>query len=313
MGVPEKNIEYSNVYDLSDRSSYDRWRAWKLDQASTGESRRTIPVADLAAPSLDEKSHIINHCRVFNFAIYQSEPVKSLPEIANLRSNLISFCRHFGLETAESHRSRGDDGIVALETVRAGGRLGYIPYTDKQLSWHTDGYYNAPDGRIGAMVLHCVHQAKAGGGNELFDPEIAYIRLRDENPDYIASFTHPEAMIIPENTDPRSPYRPVSIGPVFFNDPVTGALHMRYSARSRNIIWRDDPVTARARPFLNDVLASDPLIIRHRLKPGQGIISNNILHNRSRFKESRTTQKRLLYRIRYKERVTAAQIKTSKS
>ncbi|HFC04992.1 MAG TPA: taurine catabolism dioxygenase TauD, partial [Rhizobiales bacterium] len=149
--------------------------------------------------------------------------------------------------------------------------------------------------------------ASKGGESELLDPEIAYIRLRDENPDFIAAMMHPKAMIIPANNDPRSDFRPDSIGPVFETDPVSGHLNMRYTARSRNIIWRDDPVTTQARSFLTAVLQNDPLIVRHKLKSGQGIISNNVLHNRTGFIDaSDDSSSRLLYRIRYKERVSVA-------
>jgi alpha-ketoglutarate-dependent taurine dioxygenase len=146
------------------------------------------------------------------------------------------------------------------------------------------------------MVLHCLRAADEGGENALMDPEIAYIRLRDENPDFIAALMHHRAMTIPANQGDRP-------GPVFAVDPATGALHMRYTARARHIVWRDDPATRAAVAFLTGILAGDgPL--RFRLSPGQGLIANNVLHNRTGFSDNAEIGRaRLLYRARYLDRI----------
>ena len=74
---------------------------------------------------------------------------------------------------------------------------------------------------------------------------------------------------------------------------------MRYTARTRNIVWRDDPVTDQAIAFLSTLLASDSVaIFRARLEAGQGIICNNVLHNRTAFVDD-PDHKRLVYRARY--------------
>ena len=81
---------------------------------------------------------------------------------------------------------------------------------------------------------------------------------------------------------------------------------MRYSARQRNIQWRDDGKTTAARECLTEFLGrEDGPVIRFSLKPGQGLISNNVLHNRTAFKDS-ATQKRFLYRARFFDRVDSS-------
>ncbi len=303
------------VFNLGNDSAYQNWRDHKLAKFPIQRNDTIVTLANMAEPQDHEIAQIVNICQKTNFAIYQLGPVglgragqAILPDVLPdvLADVLESFCRHLGLQTMETHRSADKSGVVAIEQTTLGGKAGYIPYTSKPLSWHTDGYYNAPDDRIGAMVLHCVRDASEGGISELFDPEIAYIRLRDENPQFIVAFMHQEVLTIPANDDPRSDYRPDSIGPVFEVDATTGHLHMRYSARTRNIIWRDDRASDEARQFLTHILKNDPLIVRHKLKSGQGVISNNVLHNRSGFIEAdNASAPRLLYRIRYKERVSA--------
>ncbi|MCK5620835.1 MAG: taurine catabolism dioxygenase TauD, partial [Alphaproteobacteria bacterium] len=136
----------------------------------------------------------------------------------------------------------------------------------------------------------------------LMDPEIAYIRLRDENPEYIVALMHPQAMTIPPNTTGGKEIRPARTGPVFSVDPASGALHMRYSARKVNVIWRDDSATKSAVDFLTGLLAADgPDTLHWRLGAGQGYIGNNVLHNRSAFEDGE--EGRLLYRARYFDRM----------
>jgi len=110
-------------------------------------------------------------------------------------------------------------------------------------------------------------------------------------------------MTIPENREPDGTLRPASVGPVFFPDPVSGRLQMRYTARTRSIEWRDDPLTRAAVEFLATWLnGNDPLIVRMRLKPGEGVISNNILHNRTAFEDGDATP-RVILRVRFHERL----------
>jgi hypothetical protein len=157
---------------------------------------------------------------------------------------------------------------------------------------------------IRAMLLHCVRCASQGGENGLLDHEIAYIRLRDENPDFIAALMHPEAMTIPANEEANGKTRTENTGPVFILDPDTGGLTMRYTARKRSIRWREDAVTEAAVHALERVLSEDPLILRVKLAPGEGVICNNFLHDRVGFETGPSSAPgRLLYRIRSYSRV----------
>jgi alpha-ketoglutarate-dependent taurine dioxygenase len=80
---------------------------------------------------------------------------------------------------------------------------------------------------------------------------------------------------------------------------------MRFTERKHNIIWKDNPIVSAAIEALVALLHSDsPYIFRGTLQTGQGIICNNVLHDRTGFKddENRT---RLLYRLRYYDRIAA--------
>ncbi|MCG8652961.1 MAG: TauD/TfdA family dioxygenase [Pirellulales bacterium] len=293
------------AFDLKNESGYRKWRETKLAGYPRSLEELTVPVGSLAAPTEGELDAIVGICRRANMAVYAVNP-DDLGE-DDIRHALHAFAARFGLEGREGHRSAADDGIVALQVSDEGSRKGYIPYSNRSLNWHTDGYYNEPERRIRAFVLHCVRAAGEGGENGLLDPEIAYIRLRDTDPEYVSALSHPQAMTIPANIEPDGSVRPANTGPVFSVDPESGCLQMRFTARARHIVWRDDPVTSAAVDCLVQLLkGDDPLIFRHRMAPGQGLICNNVLHSRSAFtdgSDAAARNGRLLYRMRYSTRI----------
>jgi alpha-ketoglutarate-dependent taurine dioxygenase len=129
--------------------------------------------------------------------------------------------------------------------------------------------------------------------------------LRDANPDYVAALMQPDAMTIPARMDEDNVARPEQSGPVFAVDPDGGFLYMRYTARTRSIVWKDDTVTQAAVKTLADILASSEYILTARLAPGMGLVCNNVLHTRSGFSDS-PGHRRLLYRGRYYDRLSFA-------
>ena len=144
-----------------------------------------------------------------------------------------------------------------------------------------------------------------GGESLLLDHEILYILLRDENPNWIKALMQPNAMTIPANILDDKEIRPARTGPVF-SVTSEGKLHMRYSARLRNIEWASDADTQAAVAFIQKLWKDEisPYILRYKLKAGEGIIANNVLHRRTEFKDSNEFGKqRLLYRGRYYDAV----------
>jgi alpha-ketoglutarate-dependent taurine dioxygenase len=225
------------------------------------------------------------------------------------KADLVAFGRQLGLRRLDGNLCADEDKITSLQVVETGRHKTYIPYTNKRLSWHTDGYYNPPERQIRGMLLHCVENAAEGGVNQLLDHEWAYIHLRDQNPAYISALMHPQAMTIPPNTAEGDELRGEQTGPVFSVMPDNQSLHMRYSARTRNVAWREDTVTQEAQACLTEFLASNsPYIIQYRLQPGEGVITNNVLHNRTAFKDEAQGKHRLLYRARYYDRIAGTEL-----
>jgi alpha-ketoglutarate-dependent taurine dioxygenase len=287
-------------FDLADEAGYQAWREAKLAGYDALAADAVVPVRDVARLDASEHAAILAHCRATNFAIYAVSAGGETDKQA-----IRTLGRQFGLEHLDMNLRADEDSITSLRVVEAAAGTHYIPYTNRPLNWHTDGYYNPPDRQVRGIVMHCVSASASGGENLLLDPEIAYLLLRDENPDYIRALMQPDAMTIPPNIEAGVELRAAQSGPVFSVAADTGALHMRFTARSRSIEWKDERNTRRAVGFLLELLASDSIYrVRHRLRAGQGIICNNVLHKREAFSnDAAAGQQRLLYRARYHDRI----------
>ena len=283
--------------NISGTANYREWRATKLADYPVDSDELIVRIGGLTDLDSNAEEAIRSSCKRANMAIYDCR------DTTVDRNAVRAFAARFGLSRLDHHLCANADGVSELTTASSGRRVGYVPYSHHSLSWHTDGYYNERSNQVRAVVLHCAQDATTGGENALLDPEIAYIRLRDANPAFIDAFEHPACMTIPANIENGREIRPEVSGPVFSYESSSGVLHMRYSARKKNIRWRDDQTTTAAREFLSELLADEAgPILRYKLQPGQGLISNNVLHNRTAF-EDRQSQKRLLYRARFFERI----------
>ncbi|RMF41471.1 MAG: taurine catabolism dioxygenase TauD, partial [Alphaproteobacteria bacterium] len=272
------------MWRLDDDRAYRAWREMRLADTEGGAAAEFVTVSDLANPRETELAALRARCARFNLVLYRSE--RQPGDDRGLRAALRSLAGRLGLRIAERHRSVGAQGIVALTFSDAPRQRGYIPYSRRGMNWHTDGYYNDAASRIRAFLLHCARPAARGGENRLLDPEIAYIRLRDENPAHVAALMQAQAMTIPENREADGSLRPASVGPVFATDPATGRLVMRYTARTRSIEWRNDPAVRAAADCLREILSRpDPAMIAVRLKAGEGVLNNNVLHDRTAFED----------------------------
>ena len=290
-------VAVNSAFDLNNNAAYIQWRNDKKRDEIPLLSDLLVEIENPCQLSDDEKQAIITCCERFNMAIYQ---LKS-PETQN-KALVHALGKQLGMQNLDTNLRADEDSVTSLEVRDQTGNQ-YIPYTNKALSWHTDGYYNHLDKQIFGIIMHCVSPAAEGGLNALLNPENVYIRLRDENPAYIEALMHPQAMTIPDNVEAGKVIRAAQSGPVFTIKP-DGRLHMRFSARKRHIIWHDTPETLAAVENMNSMMADEKNVFNVALKAGQGIVCNNVLHNRSAFTDS-DEQKRLMYRARYFEAVNS--------
>ncbi|MHB1516127.1 MAG: TauD/TfdA family dioxygenase [Acidiferrobacteraceae bacterium] len=285
---------------LGNKTQYARWRALKLSDYPSGAEKLIVEVRDPAQPTSSERDALLRIVGKTNMVIYR------ITQQTQDKQSVCAVAKHLGLVHLVHNPFADEDDITTLKVAPEKAARGYIPFTDKRLLWHTDGYYNAPEERIGAFVLHCVVPATHGGDNTLLDPEMVYLRLRDANPDYVRALMEKDVLTIPANIESGVEIRPARVGPVFAVDGTTGVLTMRYTARTRSARWKQDEATADAVRMLANLMRDDaPDVFNYRLGPGEGIACNNVLHSRSAFTQLATGPCRTLYRARYYERIAS--------
>ena len=290
-------------FSLENEDLYNRWRDQKLKDYPKNLGDLLVEINDPRKLTDSEFEAIQSRCRKANMALYASKTgTDPDPEIP------LSMGRRFGLEGLNKNWLSDETGLTSLTVANEGIRQQYIPYTNKAINWHTDGYYNLASQQIHALNLHVVQQAASGGENALMDHEIAYILLREKNPDYIRALMSEKTMTIPPRIDEGgSIARKEEPGPVF-SITANGDLHMRYTIRINNVIWADDPLSREALTYLESIFNSDsPYIYQGRLESGMGLVSNNVLHDRAAFTDDET-HKRLYYRARYFDRLAGTSI-----
>jgi alpha-ketoglutarate-dependent taurine dioxygenase len=301
-------------FDLDEPSAYRRWRDWKLRHCARRVDDLLVDLDDPRRLGAAERQRLLQRIARHGVAAYRSRHAGEDPALPR------ALGAQLGLVRLEANWLADEDGLSRIAVAapppaagagrgaaRAAARGEFIPYTDRAIGWHTDGYYHPQARRILGMILHCVRPAAAGGESALVDPALVYIALRERSPELVRALSHPRAMTIPAREDEAGIARPAQSGPVF--EVVDGVhLHMRYTARTRSIVWRDDAATREAAGEVARVLAGGaeglPGLLRFTLEPGMGLVGHNVLHARSAFADDPRAP-RLLYRARYLDRVGA--------
>ena len=279
------------------QAGFDAWRDRKLAAHQTFAGDLIVELKNPLALNRAEFQTLRQRIHATNMAIYAFPPSRVLS-----KNDLKQFGLQLGLMQLDKNPLADDDGISSLHSVDAHAEHGFIPYSQSALNWHTDGYYNSPDRQIGAFIIHCQQAAAQGGENALLDHEIAYALLHEANPEWTQALMSEDAMTVPAYIQAGRELRSDRPGPVFSQNR-DGSLHMRYTARTRSIYWSQNTTIRGAQEFLSTLLNSNSdFIIRHRLQAGQGVLCNNVLHNRSAY-EDNDAQQRLLLRARYYDRI----------
>jgi hypothetical protein len=288
------HCEENSPYLLANEDAYQHWRSSKLESRGRATALR---VFTLDARGLLAKSDLAaaqQQVEAYNFVIFEA------PTGDFGKRDFVTLNRQFGLYDLDDNLGADADKVTALRMVdESDQRAQYIPYTNRAMNWHTDGYYNPHARRINAFSLYCVNQSARGGGNFLFDHEMMYLLIRDQSPELLEALMRNDLMRIPANVQDNQVIRVEETGPVFALQPITCALNMRYTSRPRNIVWKSDKCSQQALNLVREILMQGEAMIEVRLRAGQGIVCNNILHGRDAFQDDPQHPPRLVYRARY--------------
>lgn len=280
-------------FALGNDVAYRDWRERKLELRARLDPTRLFELDAEEPPDAALREALREQIAAHNFVLFESSGLLD-------QDRFVALNRDFGLVDPDRNLGADDAGVSALHQVDPGDeRAQYIPYTNRALNWHTDGYYNEDADTIRAFSLYCVSPAERGGGNFLFDHEMMYLLIRDTDPELIAALMNPDIMTIPANVSGNKVLRPQTSCAVFSIDPSTRRLQMRYTSRPRNITWRDDKRSERALKLIREILIDHEAVTHLQLGAGQGLICNNLLHGREAFRDAPQGCSRLMYRARY--------------
>ena len=277
-----------------DSKAVAQWCDTRRAAYAAGDAGRWIEIGDPYRLRAAERDAIASQCARFNLALYRFARGRSDPDA------LSAFAGAMGLERRDLTLGADHRGVASVRVTRNPHGPEMIPFTSHALNWHTDGYYNAPDQSVRAVVMHCAASAASGGENTLLDPDLVYAAMHEQDPVLVEALAHPGAMTIPAHEAEGTLMRPARTGPVFrfLDDPPR--LHMRYTMRTRSIQWRPTLDTSRAVAALEATIAA--LTVHHlrvRFEAGEGVICSNVLHRRSAFVDSEGEGlRRVMLRIR---------------
>src|SRR3990172_5863533 len=136
------------------QDTFEHWRERKLARYPRRAEDLIVEVRDPRRPSDSEVAELQRVCGAANMAVYAS-PLADVPD----KDLPLRLGARLGLTRLHANPLADEDGISSLEVAPEKSARGYIPYSNRRLLWHTDGYYNAPETRIRAFLLHCVRPA----------------------------------------------------------------------------------------------------------------------------------------------------------
>ena len=264
-----------------------RWAEEKEKNIPQNSDGILVNIHDINNVKTSEIAKIKETIYKYNSCIYSSKiALKS-------NTNLLKFVELVGMRTYDCNNI--DSNEISTITPLQNSKINYIPYTDKLLNWHTDGYYDKKS--IFSWLLHCVNPATQGGENYLLDHELVLREYLLRNDD-INNLMAEDALTIPESKETS---RSEISTYIFSFKNKYRRLHMRFSMRKDNIgtSAKANSAVIKLREIIEGNCAKYSLT--YKLQKNEGIITNNILHGRKAFKDDKV--KRKLLRIRSYERL----------
>ena len=264
-----------------------RWAEEKEKNIPQNTDGISVNIHDINNVKISEIDKIKETINKYNSCIYSSKVA------LKTNTNLLKFVELVGMRTYDCNNIESNE--ISTITPIQNNKINYIPYTDKSLNWHTDGYYDKKS--IFSWLLHCVNPATQGGENYLLDHELALREYVLKNDD-INNLMAEDALTIPESKDTS---RSEISTYIFSFKNQYKKLHMRFSMRKDNI--GTSPKASSAITKLRKIIENDcaKYSLTYKLQKNEGIITNNILHGREAFKDDKV--KRKLLRIRSYERL----------
>ncbi len=288
------NTKYPERFNLDTDEDYKKWREEKLASYPRSVADLVVELKDMSAITNAEKVRILELIELANMCVYTAGAAElSMASLLNLGEQIGVVATDKSTRHSKSDELT-DSGILGKA----------IPFSTRQVHWHTDATYYGSDKTIQALFLLCKRPAIEGGSNKVLDNEVLYILLRDKDPQALKILMRDDCFKYKNPKTGEISYQ--QSGKVFWTNP-NGQLCHRFSFRKMDMAWSEDSEVIAARDILESVILDESeYVIEGRLESGMGLVSNNVLHTREKPIDSDDpTKKRLLFRARFYDRVNA--------
>jgi hypothetical protein len=146
-------------FDLSNDADYRAWRAYKLAHRPHRLDELIVEIGDPRNLTEAECDALRARCLVANMAVYAStigdDPDKEIVRALGHR---------LGLSRLDHNWLADEDAVTSLTVSDEGPRPDFVPYTNRPIHWHTDGYYNAHEQQINGLILRCAMRIPSTSG-----------------------------------------------------------------------------------------------------------------------------------------------------
>jgi hypothetical protein len=141
------NCDENSPYLLENEGEYQAWRARKLKVRQEVSATRVFELDQQGRLPRSMLPLLGKQVAAYNFVIFES--VGELDKVEFLALN-----QQFGLTDIDANLGADEDKVTSLQVVGdADNRARYIPYTNRAMNWHTDGYYNPLERRIDCSIM----------------------------------------------------------------------------------------------------------------------------------------------------------------
>ncbi len=140
------NCGENSPFVLENEGAYQAWRSRKLRYRQELTATTVYQLNQESKLSKSKLEQVRQQVAAFNFVVFQSADELGKPEFLALN-------RQFGLLDLDVNLGADEDKVTSLKVLsESDKRSQYIPYTNRGMNWHTDGYYNPDDHRINASI-----------------------------------------------------------------------------------------------------------------------------------------------------------------
>lgn len=280
-------------------AAYAQWKMQYLHNFSNRQQHaRTFRTLSLGLQGEQDTATLHSICasvKAQGFGLYRFSETLNADDVADqqLVTAIQLLHQRLGLQDSDQGVLNSSSGLSLLQDLKDSPQGKFVPYSNRQMNWHTDGYYNRLADTVRCFCLHCLCPASSGGRLSVLDPCRLLIALYDEDPALIELLTHPQAMLLPSNSDELGHDRPDRVAPVICC-LADGFLVLRFTMRTKNIQWRNDETRQAAEHLVALVEKLRECHSHITLQRGEGIVTRNLLHKRDAFTDSKKLTRQML-------------------